>query len=375
MTPEFESLLKITDVLVEVIALYRPGRSGGWTGEWREIQCPDGLAGETLRLFYHAVCILSHRNLAWSASTITTPVSAASSLLPSSSAPSRLASARAILCIASNSHRRWLPLPIVPYSVSLALTVFYAETLRISDRSEFLDTCEVLEDMSRVWWFAGTMARMGRQAVERVKVAEAAGVLAELGGAEPSSSSSSNTAPPSVSGTTDHLHWRRGHKNPPSASKNGILTSSAVGIDKADSTTSLELQENRDSASFENNNPRHHHHKHIPTSLSQLQTLPQPQPSLPSSLSSVPSTLSSPVPDGILQLSSTSTSASISTSAATLTIAIDAATQPAPPSFPTAPILEEEDEWFLQLFPDLALPTSFPLGWTDEGEDGGLGLE
>ena len=153
----FGGLLDCTALLVDVIALYRPGRSGGWQGEWRGTVPED----EVVRMVYYAVCILAHRNGRGDGGAATRRGEAARGVLG--------------MCVRG---KRWGPWPWVPYAVALALATFYVEGCEV----EFEGCCEVLEEMAGVWWFAGAMAKLGRGARERVRDKEAAGRLMGLAG-------------------------------------------------------------------------------------------------------------------------------------------------------------------------------------------------
>jgi hypothetical protein len=171
----FDASLRITDMLADVIALYRPGNiSAEWESEWTPLsslipETAEGEVADTLRLFYHAVSILSHRSP-------DTPT-------PSPSYLRRLESAQAILRLFA-ARKQWPPFPVVPYAMSLALTTFYSILRRGEGgaRESFVSACEILEALGTYWWFAGAMAKMGRGGLERLQVKEAAGALRDLGG-------------------------------------------------------------------------------------------------------------------------------------------------------------------------------------------------
>ncbi|KAA8894975.1 hypothetical protein FN846DRAFT_366805 [Sphaerosporella brunnea] len=174
----FMTFLNLAAMLTDVIALYRPGNT---RKEWAENPWPSlsevvpvGLPkdiSDTLALFYHAVCILSHRTAGTSGGE------------GEASFIRRMNSAHAVLDLFPDAKAT---LPIVPYSVSLALSAFFSALRCYCDEQHqhLVRSCEILEDLGSLWWFAGAMARMGRQALERVVVKEAAGVLRCLGGEE-----------------------------------------------------------------------------------------------------------------------------------------------------------------------------------------------
>ncbi|KAI5842373.1 hypothetical protein BZA05DRAFT_477518 [Tricharina praecox] len=184
----FVAAMTIADVLTDVIKLYRPGNTvSGWEGPWITLESllppggDTGVAANTLRLFYHAVTILSYRS-SFASSFVSTHTSA--------SYARRMSSAHAILALFSAPNNNpFPPLPVVPYAVSLALTSFFSALRADPDsphtaeyKSSFLRACSILEELSTYWFFAGAMAAMGRQAIERMAVKEAAGVLRVLSG-------------------------------------------------------------------------------------------------------------------------------------------------------------------------------------------------
>jgi hypothetical protein len=103
----------------------------GDEGRGRDI----GLVADALRLFYHAVAILSHRS--------NDPAAGSASYLR------RLDSASSILRLCS--HRRdWPQLSVVSYAVSLALTTFYLVFRRNGEggREGCIQSCEILETLA-----------------------------------------------------------------------------------------------------------------------------------------------------------------------------------------------------------------------------------
>lgn len=179
----FAAAMAVASVLAEVISLYRPGNTAsGWEGPWISLESllpadETGVAADTLRLFYHAVAILSHR-------------SSASPDTASASYARRMASADAVVALFRAPNKALFPpLPIVPYAVALALTSYFSILRADPDsphtaahKTSFLCACSILEELDTYWFFAGAMAAMGRQAVERMAVKEAAGVLRVLSG-------------------------------------------------------------------------------------------------------------------------------------------------------------------------------------------------
>lgn len=69
--------------------------------------------------------------------------------------------------------RSLLPLPVVPYSLSLALSVAYKHlrqtqlvTSRIRATKQLKRCCTLLDDLASTWWSAGAMAKLGRRALK-----------------------------------------------------------------------------------------------------------------------------------------------------------------------------------------------------------------
>lgn len=68
--------------------------------------------------------------------------------------------------------RNLLPLPVVPYSLSLALSVAYKHlrqtelaTSRIQATKQLKCCCALLDALTPTWWSAGAMAKLGRRAL------------------------------------------------------------------------------------------------------------------------------------------------------------------------------------------------------------------
>ncbi|TGZ81895.1 hypothetical protein EX30DRAFT_340320 [Ascodesmis nigricans] len=171
----FQTLIRITEVLMKVISLYRP-KTGTieWEGPWPSFpdsDFPDNPQGDVLKLYYLSVCMLSVRSF------LTTDGSATRKPCPTPSAAGqkcRTESAMAVLEFCRDKRKNgWLPLPIVPYTVALALSVFYSTLQSCSGSVDgFWETCGLLEGMAETWWFAGAIAGIGRMAGERVRAME-----------------------------------------------------------------------------------------------------------------------------------------------------------------------------------------------------------
>lgn len=180
-SPWLAPSLQLAQLLADVIELYRPAAGGPlrvWARPWPPLTAfvPASAAGEapdTLRLWYHAVAVLSHRLLP---PGVPAPPTAPASYCR------RLDSAHAILALFAARPVLWPPLPLVPYSVALALATFHAALRRDARaRPAFVSACAILERLGTCWWFASAIARMGRVSLDRVQLKQAAGALRDLG--------------------------------------------------------------------------------------------------------------------------------------------------------------------------------------------------
>lgn len=66
------------------------------------------------------------------------------------------------------------PLPLVPYAVSLSLTVAYrglrdSHSDPVKTQSDLAARCGILESISRTWWTADAMAKLGRKALKSLQ--------------------------------------------------------------------------------------------------------------------------------------------------------------------------------------------------------------
>lgn len=178
--------LQIAEMLDRVIDFYRPGRSPEETG-WEtddflgfEEMVGDGedkLDGPImsgyhpagfniqiliypglLSLFHHAMCMASHKSL-----SINNPVKSTPSYVRQS-----LSATRVISLLSTEPPETLPPLPLVPYALSLALSVVYRHfrsrrlKVHIKRATDELKTCVMLLNRLRnAWWSAGTMADLG----------------------------------------------------------------------------------------------------------------------------------------------------------------------------------------------------------------------
>ncbi|KAF2280326.1 uncharacterized protein EI97DRAFT_119348 [Westerdykella ornata] len=162
--------LQIAEMLDRVIDFYRPGRSPEETG-WEtddflgfEEMVGDGedkLDGpimSLLSLFHHAMCMASHKSL-----SINDPVKATPSYTRQS-----LSATRVISLLNAEPPETLPPLPLVPYTLSLALSVVYRHfrcrrlKVHIKRATDELKQCVMLLNRLRnAWWSAGQMADLG----------------------------------------------------------------------------------------------------------------------------------------------------------------------------------------------------------------------
>ncbi|KAJ9357271.1 transcriptional regulator family: Fungal Specific TF [Paecilomyces variotii] len=172
--------LDTADLLASVISLYRPSLHSdpAWEGDFPSFEnvmgngLRDHLNSATvglLELFYHAVSILSCR-------------SGSSGPGPSRSSLTRRDTSAACICsiMASDWARELPPLPIVPYAISLSMSVSYQQLRqgdsdipfdRAKNNMEFC--CSFLEELSMYWDSANAMFRLGRRALKQIEDARA----------------------------------------------------------------------------------------------------------------------------------------------------------------------------------------------------------
>ncbi|KAJ4382309.1 hypothetical protein N0V86_002643 [Didymella sp. IMI 355093] len=163
--------LQISEMLDKVIDYYRPGsRSAdetGWEDDFLGFEEMvgdgedklDGPIMSLLSVFHHTMCMASHKSL-----SINAPVKSTPSYVRQS-----LSATRVIHLLTAESPEQLPPLPLVPYALSVALSVVYRHfrsrrlKVHIKRASEELKQCVLLLDRLRnAWWSAGTMADIGR---------------------------------------------------------------------------------------------------------------------------------------------------------------------------------------------------------------------
>ncbi|PWY80828.1 hypothetical protein BO94DRAFT_587572 [Aspergillus sclerotioniger CBS 115572] len=175
----FEVWFAISDLLSDVIYLYRPGadrnsRAARWErgfpsfdeiiGSGVEEDVDIGTLG-FLELFYHAVGILFARN--HSPEHIESP------------SPFHIRQDHAAIRIQSIAAKECIhdlpPLPIVPYALSLSMGVSYQQyrssnliTHLSRSKADLEARCSLLEILSPYWYSADKMAQLGRKAVNQI---------------------------------------------------------------------------------------------------------------------------------------------------------------------------------------------------------------
>ncbi|KAK7530602.1 fungal-specific transcription factor domain-containing protein [Phyllosticta citribraziliensis] len=171
----FAIWLVLAAILDRVIELYRPGCDPSVTGLEDAFPGFEDIIGEigdqlkgpivaALELFYHAVAMASHKSRSITDPVRSTPSSVRQSL-----------SAVRVISILSNEFPSDLPpLPIVPYSLALAMTVAYRQFRRSKlqghknrAKEDFKNCCKLLEKLRATWWSAGCMADLGAAALKK----------------------------------------------------------------------------------------------------------------------------------------------------------------------------------------------------------------
>ncbi|QIX01488.1 hypothetical protein AMS68_007005 [Peltaster fructicola] len=175
--PAFEVLLKITAILNQVIGYYRPGNPATTTG-WEQSypgyeEIVDSIVGwnlppsllSTLHIAYLTVTILSHRSKGAADFASTTPSYLRQSLAAIQiirlMSPARLPTLHA--------------LPILPYAISLALSVSY-QHLRQDQlvhqqedaRADFEACYAILRELKHTWPSADPMSTLSEKVVEEL---------------------------------------------------------------------------------------------------------------------------------------------------------------------------------------------------------------
>ncbi|KAK4633531.1 hypothetical protein CLAFUR0_02570 [Fulvia fulva] len=176
--PAFEVWLFITRLMNKIIHFYRPGNPPSVTG-WEEEHYPsfeeavdEGQAWDqpqsvlaTLHLFYLSVAILSHRSRGVKYMPRSGP----------SYVRQNLCSIELHRLMKSQLFTLLHPLPILPYAISLALSVSY-QHLRQAQlnhqqedaREDFRTCCKVLQTLRRTWSSADVIATIAKKVLDEV---------------------------------------------------------------------------------------------------------------------------------------------------------------------------------------------------------------
>lgn len=177
--PAFEILLKIAHIMNDVIGFYRPGNPPTVTG-WEDVfpgfeEIIDDLNGwtlspallATLHLAYLVTAILSHRSKGVKdVQSLTTPSyvrqSIAAIQITRMMRPERLSTLHA--------------LPILPYAISLALSVSYQRLrqdqlrhLQEDARMDFEACCVILHDLRRTYSSSDAMATLAQKVTDELR--------------------------------------------------------------------------------------------------------------------------------------------------------------------------------------------------------------
>lgn len=174
--PAFEIWLKIGHMLNKIIDFYRPIHQGstGWEGEYPGLEeMIDEVRGwnlptsmlATLHLYYLSVGILSHRSRGLKE-------------IPrgmNSNTRQRLMAIEIIRIMNAPKHTMVHPLPVVPYSISLSLSVSYLqlrqaqlEHQQADAREEFRTCCRILQNLRRTWCSADVMATLAKKVLDEI---------------------------------------------------------------------------------------------------------------------------------------------------------------------------------------------------------------
>ncbi|KAK5995416.1 hypothetical protein PT974_03821 [Cladobotryum mycophilum] len=182
--PCFRLLLSVIQWLDQVVELYRPGPSAQITGQDKvayidlpvleamivdadALKVPSSLIA-TIETFYHAVIILSCR--------LPRPgtVTAASTLPPPSANARRSLAAERIACAIPRDCLS--PFPLIPYAVSLALSVEYRKMrhsrlpmFRARAMNSFKRNCELLRRYGDHFWSARVVAGLGERVLKEME--------------------------------------------------------------------------------------------------------------------------------------------------------------------------------------------------------------
>ena len=179
--PGFEAWLKIAHLLNKVVDLYRPSHDMSLTG-WEELfpgleEIIDDVGGwslpasllATIHLFYLTVGILSHRSRG-----IKELISVQHSHIRQ-----RLFAIEVIRLMNAPKSQTLYPLPLLPYAISVALSVSYHhlrqsqfEHQQADARHDFKTACKILQSLRRTWCSADVMATLARKVLDQLDRAQ-----------------------------------------------------------------------------------------------------------------------------------------------------------------------------------------------------------
>ncbi|KAK9369853.1 hypothetical protein V1509DRAFT_619308 [Lipomyces kononenkoae] len=156
-TEEYSILARLTDACREIdwlIELYRP--KGPYS--FPDIVLTSFLHDDPLPRLVHSVSVILSYKRVYS---LTNPS-------PESVMPALLAAALDILSILENT-RDINPLPVIPYSASLTLTVFLRLYPAHEARTGWRRSCQLLDSLGKYWWVADAMSSMGRTVFRKLE--------------------------------------------------------------------------------------------------------------------------------------------------------------------------------------------------------------
>ncbi|KAK9234630.1 hypothetical protein V1525DRAFT_459239 [Lipomyces kononenkoae] len=156
-TEEYSIVARLTDACREIdwlIDLYRP--KGPYS--FPDISLNSFLHDDPLPRLVHCVSVILSYKRVYS---LTNPS-------PESVMPTLLSAALDILSILENT-RDITPLPVIPYSASLTLTVFLRVYPAHEARTGWRRSCQLLDSLGKYWWIADAMSSMGRTVFRKLE--------------------------------------------------------------------------------------------------------------------------------------------------------------------------------------------------------------
>ena len=179
--PAFEAWIKISHILNKVIGFYRPTNGlsvTGWEGDYPTLegiidevggwQLPASLLA-TIHLFFLIVGILSHRERGVKEL----------SCGKNSHIRQRLFAIEIVRLMDAPKATTLHPLPILPYAISLALSVSYQhlrqsqlEHQQADARQDFRVCCRILQNLRRTWCSADVMATLAKKVLDELDRAQ-----------------------------------------------------------------------------------------------------------------------------------------------------------------------------------------------------------